>query len=82
MKLVRRAYDWVLSWADTPYGGLALFLYGMEQMATALKAVAGDRMRAILARLTTGRIRGMATGALVTAGSRIVSVGSDSAAKA
>ena len=26
------------------FGGLSLFLYGMEQMATALKAVAGDRM--------------------------------------
>lgn len=26
MKFVRSMYDWVLSWAETPYGGMALFL--------------------------------------------------------
>jgi phosphate:Na+ symporter len=31
------------------FGGLALFLFGMEQMAGALKAVAGERMKLILA---------------------------------
>ena len=49
------------------FGGLALFLFGMDQMADALKAVAGDRMKNILARLTTNRFMGAATGALVTA---------------
>ena len=48
-------------------GGLALFLFGMEQMADALKAVAGERMKVILARLTTNRFMGAATGAFVTA---------------
>ncbi|WP_207061514.1 Na/Pi cotransporter family protein [Motiliproteus sp. SC1-56] len=48
-------------------GGLALFLFGMEMMAASLKAVAGDRMRVILARLTKNRLMGAATGALVTA---------------
>ena len=48
-------------------GGLALFLYGMEQMADALKAVAGERMKVILAKLTTNRFMGAATGAFVTA---------------
>lgn len=48
-------------------GGLALFLYGMEQMADALKTVAGDRMKAVLARLTTNRFMGVFTGAFVTA---------------
>ena len=48
-------------------GGLALFLFGMDQMGSALKAVAGDRMRAILARLTSSRIRGVFTGAFMTA---------------
>ncbi len=47
-------------------GGLALFLYGMEQMVDALKAVAGDRMKQILARVTTSRVMGMITGAFVT----------------
>ena len=48
-------------------GGLALFLFGMEQMADALKAVAGERMKTILAKLTTNRFMGAATGAFVTA---------------
>ena len=48
-------------------GGLALFLFGIEQMTTALKAVAGDRMRTILAKLTSNRFSGALTGAFVTA---------------
>lgn len=49
------------------FGGLALFLFGMDQMANALKAVAGDRMKDILGRLTTNRFMGAITGAFVTA---------------
>ncbi len=49
------------------FGGLALFLYGMEQMAGALKAVAGERMKVVLAKLTTNRFMGAITGAFVTA---------------
>ncbi len=49
------------------FGGLALFLFGMEQMASALKAVAGERMRVILAKLTSNRFMGAVTGAFVTA---------------
>ncbi len=48
-------------------GGLALFLLGMEHMASGLKAVAGDRMKVLLARLTTNRILGALTGAFTTA---------------
>ena len=48
-------------------GGLALFLFGMEQMAEALKVVAGGRMKAILGKLTTNRLTGLITGAGVTA---------------
>jgi len=48
-------------------GGLALFLFGMDQMSDALKAVAGERMKDILARLTANRWLGVVTGALVTA---------------
>jgi phosphate:Na+ symporter len=47
-------------------GGLALFLFGIDQMSTALKAVSGDRMRAILGRLTSNRFAGALTGAFVT----------------
>ena len=49
------------------FGGLALFLYGMDLMADALKAVAGERMKDILAKLTTNRFMGAVTGAFVTA---------------
>jgi phosphate:Na+ symporter len=49
------------------FGGLALFLYGMEQMAEALKAAAGERMKIILAKLTSNRLMGALTGAFVTA---------------
>ena len=49
------------------FGGLALFLFGMEQMADALKAVAGNRMKTILAKLTSNRFMGAITGAFVTA---------------
>jgi phosphate:Na+ symporter len=49
------------------FGGLALFLFGMEQMADALKAVAGNRMKTILAGLTKNRLMGVLTGAFTTA---------------
>ncbi len=49
------------------FGGLALFLYGIDKMTGALKAVAGDGMRTILARLTSNRFMGAVTGAFVTA---------------
>ena len=48
-------------------GGLALFLFGIEQMASALKAVAGKRMKNILAQLTANRFMGAITGAFITA---------------
>jgi phosphate:Na+ symporter len=48
-------------------GGLALFLYGMEQMADALKALAADRLKIILKKLTSNRYIGAVTGAIVTA---------------
>lgn len=49
------------------FGGLAMFLFGMEQMTDALKAVAGNRMKTILATLTTNRFTGVLSGALLTA---------------
>ncbi len=44
------------------FGGLALFLYGLDQMADALKLIAGDRMKTILAKLTTNRFTGALAG--------------------
>ncbi len=48
-------------------GGLALFLFGIEQMANALQAIAGKRMKNILAQLTANRFMGAITGAFITA---------------
>jgi phosphate:Na+ symporter len=64
------AGDGRIDWSEmamTLLGGLAVFLYGMEQMAEALKKVAGESMKQILSRLTSGRIMGLITGAFVTA---------------
>ena len=49
------------------FGGLALFLYGMEKMAAALKVATGEQLKIILAKLTTNRVTGALTGAAVTA---------------
>lgn len=48
-------------------GGLALFLFGLRFMSDALQAAAGDRMRTILEKGTKNPVRGVLTGALVTA---------------
>ena len=58
--------DWVAMLIQLA-GGLALFLFGMDQMGEALKLVAGDKMRQILGKLTTNRVMGLFTGAVVTA---------------
>lgn len=48
-------------------GGLALFLYGMHMMSANLEAVAGDRLKGILEKLTANRILGVLVGAGITA---------------
>lgn len=48
-------------------GGLALFLFGMDQLGDGLKAAAGDSMKAILAAFTKNRALAAITGAAVTA---------------
>lgn len=49
------------------FGGLALFLYGLDRLSEALKAVAGSKMKVILTRLTSNRFLGVMTGAFITA---------------
>lgn len=48
-------------------GGLGLFLYGMQKLSDGLKAVAGDGMKNLLAKLTANRFTAAMTGAAVTA---------------
>ncbi|MDJ0665095.1 MAG: Na/Pi cotransporter family protein [Acidimicrobiia bacterium] len=49
------------------FGGLALFLMGMDRLTKSLRLLAGDRMRGILTRLTTNRFAAAGTGAGLTA---------------
>jgi phosphate:Na+ symporter len=49
------------------FGGLALFLFGMDQMSEGLKAAAGDQMKTLLSKLTKNRFMAAITGAFVTA---------------
>lgn len=58
--------DW-LSLVMGLAGGLALFLIGMGRVTASLKTIAGDRLRGALARLSSNRFAGAATGAGVTA---------------
>lgn len=48
-------------------GGLALFLYGMQMMSTGLETSAGNKMKMILEKLTSNRIKGVIAGAIITA---------------
>ncbi|MEM9557918.1 MAG: Na/Pi cotransporter family protein [Acidobacteriota bacterium] len=48
-------------------GGLAFFLYGMEMMTGALKVLAGERMKDLLARMTSNRFKAVFAGAAITA---------------
>lgn len=47
-------------------GGVGLFLFGMKLMSDALQDFAGDRMRELIASLTSTPIKGVLVGALVT----------------
>lgn len=49
------------------FGGLALFLYGMQMMSNGLEAAAGNKMKSILEKLTSNRVKGVLVGAGITA---------------
>lgn len=48
------------------FGGLALFLHGMQMMSSGLEAAAGNRMKNVLEKLTANRFMGVLVGALIT----------------
>jgi phosphate:Na+ symporter len=51
----------------TLIGALVLFLFGMKLMSEALQKVAGNKLRKILAAMTSNRVFGVFTGLLITA---------------
>ena len=48
-------------------GAVVVFIYGMKMMGEGLQKVAGNRMRAVLGRITGNPVTGILTGAFVTA---------------
>ena len=48
------------------FGGLALFLFGLDLMTAALKRAAGEHLKDLLGRVTRNRFLGAGMGALVT----------------
>ena len=48
------------------FGGLGMFLYGMEMMSDGMKMTAGNQMRSILEKLTSNRFFAVGVGAFVT----------------
>lgn len=48
-------------------GSLTLFLYGMKMMSESLQKLAGNKMRSILASMTSNRFKGLLTGIFITA---------------
>lgn len=51
----------------TLLGSLGIFLFGMKLMSESLQKVAGEKMRGILAAMTSTRLKGIFTGFLITA---------------
>lgn len=49
------------------FGGLGIFLYGMKMMGDGLENAAGDKLKGIFDKITSNPVKGIATGAIVTA---------------
>lgn len=56
-----------MSFAFTILGGIGVFLLGMKLMSENLRDAAGDALRVLLARFTTGKFSSVATGTIFTA---------------
>ncbi|MCP5229813.1 Na/Pi cotransporter family protein [Accumulibacter sp.] len=57
--------DWVQLFLGL-FGGLALFLGGLQLLSEGMKKAAGQALKTVLAKLTTNRFSGALTGAFVT----------------
>ena len=57
--------NWILL-ITSLFGGLGMFLYGMEMMSDSMKVTAGNKMRTILEKLTSNRFLAVGVGAFVT----------------
>ena len=65
----QKALDPSIEWFESGmglFGGLALFLAGLDQLTEGLKMAAGDALKNVLQKLTTNRVMGVITGTFVT----------------
>ncbi|MDA3883246.1 MAG: Na/Pi symporter [Bacteroidales bacterium] len=58
--------NWIFFLILGLFGGLLIFLFGLELMSTGLQKAAGNKMRSILSTLTNSNIIGLSVGAVVT----------------
>ena len=64
----------------TLLGGLAFFIYGMNQMSHSLERIAGSKMEQIINKMTKNRLSGLLMGCIITVAiqsSSAVTVSSD-----
>lgn len=61
-----RKSNWVFLVVIGLFGGLGLFLFGMNMMSEGLQKSAGDKLRTILSKLTYNRLIALAVGTFVT----------------
>ena len=50
----------------TFFGGLAFFIYGMNQMSRSLERIAGDKMEQVINKMTQNRLSGLIMGCVIT----------------
>jgi len=60
-------YQFILQMSVQVVGGLGLFLLGMKQMSEGMQAVAGEKLRYLIGKVTNNRIVGVGIGATITA---------------
>ena len=65
-KVFARKTNWVFLLIAGLIGGLGLFLLGMNMMSDGMQNAAGDRMRAIISRITHNRFIAVGVGTFVT----------------
>ncbi len=62
---LHHSIDWFMLLVSL-FGGLSLFLYGMDKMSTGMKQVAGNKMKLFLSVITKNRFIGLGVGMFVT----------------
>ena len=48
------------------FGGLAMFIYGINTMSEGLKKTTGEKLKTLIEKLTSNRLLGILVGAVVT----------------